>query len=575
MHRFHFNHLKLNGKLTFIYIVCVFIPIILTNIVFYNVTTNNIKRQKTVDAEQALTQLKNELGMLIDDAASISYLYSIDKSLEEHLETEYASYDRYIESLNSIKNIFIRSDKEYKTISSAHIMTDNPTILASGNILNLDQSIYETDWYRSIEHLNNSYPNLYVTPSSISVIQKLSDKRIQKYEHLIKIDLNMEYVNQLMSITTFDGDIYFLSPDGQVRYSNNSSAQQAAQPLEKESIKQPALAITFEQIYQNNRYLGGWSLYGVLDEAKILSEVRQSGQFIVWLAAINFFIPTLIILLISRSITSRIKHILKHMKKVKGKNFKPVPYHSERDEIGELSVEFNRMIERIENLINDVYVADIQKKDLEIRQRQAQLHALHSQINPHFLFNALETIRMRSLMKGETETAKTIQNMAKIFRKSISWKRSFVTIREEIDLIESFLEIQKYRFANKLQYQITVEESLKEKLIPKMTFLPFVENASIHGIEDNPGIGFITIQIASEANQIVFIIADNGMGMSKEQLDELHNYFTEDESMGESVGMKNVYTRLKIVYGDAFTYKIDSELGQGTRITLRLPIRDE
>jgi len=551
------------------------IPIIATNIVFYNVTTNNIKKQKTVDAEQSMIQLKNELGVVIDDAASIAYLYSIDKSLEKHLETEYASYDRYIESLASIKNMFVRSDKEYKTISSTNIMSDNPTILASGNIINLDPSIRETDWYKSIKDENNSYPNLYVTPTSISVIQQISDKRYRKYEHIIKVDLNMEYVNQLLSLSAFEGDVYFISPDKEIRYSNNTEMQQSDQLFTKENIIEPHQAITFEQAYQNNRYLGGWSLYGVLDEAKILAEVRQSGQFIGWLAAINFIIPTIIILMMSRSILTRIKYILKHMKKVKGKNFEPVPYYLERDEIGELAVEFNRMIERIENLINDVYLADIQKKELEIRQRQAQLHALHSQINPHFLFNALETIRMRSLMKGEQETAKTIQNMAKIFRKSISWKRSFVTIHEEIELIESFLEIQKYRFANKLQYQITVEEALKEMLIPKMTFLPFVENASIHGIENNPGIGLITIQIAREHQQIVFVITDNGMGMSAEKVEELHHYFVEDETMGESVGMKNVYTRLKICYGDEFTYAIDSETGHGTRIILRLPVNGE
>jgi len=574
VHRFHFNHLKLRSKLIFIYIVCVCIPIILTNIVFYNVTTNNIKKQKTVDAQQAMIQLKNELGVVIDDAASIAYLYSIDKLLENHLETDYASYDQYIESLASIKNIFIRSDKEYKTISSAHIMTDNPTILASGNIINLEDSMRETDWYRSIKDHSNAYPNLYVTPSSISVIQQIADKRYRKYEHIIKIDLNMEYVNQLLTLSSFEGDVYFTDQNNEVRYSNAPAFLANMEPLLKEDISKPQQAITFEQMYENNRYLGGWSLYGVLDEAKILSEVRHSGQFIVWLAAINFFIPTFIILMMSRSIHTRIKHLLKHMKKVKGKNFEPVPYVQERDEIGELAVEFNRMIERIENLINDVYLADIQKKELEIRQRQAQLHALHSQINPHFLFNALETIRMRSLMKGEAETAKTIQNMAKIFRKSISWKRSFVTIREEIELIESFLEIQKYRFANKLQYQITVEEALKELLIPKMTFLPFVENASIHGVENSPGIGLITIQIAREHEQIVFVITDNGMGMSAEKLDELHHYFTEDDSMGESVGMKNVYTRLKICYGDEFTYKIESEHGHGTRIILRLPIKE-
>lgn len=101
-----------------------------------------------------------------------------------------------------------------------------------------------------------------------------------------------------------------------------------------------------------------------------------------------------------------------------------------------------------------------------------------------------------------------------------------------------------------------------------------MENASIHGVENSPGIGLITIQIAREHEQIVFVITDNGMGMSAEKLDELHHYFTEDDSMGESVGMKNVYIRLKICYGDEFTYKIESEHGHGTRIILRLPIKE-
>lgn len=100
------------------------------------------------------------------------------------------------------------------------------------------------------------------------------------------------------------------------------------------------------------------------------------------------------------------------------------------------------MTETIHNLIHEVYLADIQKKDLELKQQQAQLHALHSQINPHFLFNTLESVRMRSLIKGEKETAKIVHNMAKMFRKSISWNQNNVTVKEELELIESFCKFK-------------------------------------------------------------------------------------------------------------------------------------
>lgn len=565
--------MKLRSKLIVIYIVCVFIPIILTNVMFYQVTTVNIKNQKTADAEQAMTLLQAELRTVIEDAAGISYLYSIDRQLLQHLNTTYVSNDRYVESLNAISNLFNRTDTENKIISSSVIMTDNPTVLASGNIIRLEAEMRNKDWYNQI---NNTHPHLFVTPESISVIQRLTESRFDTYEHVLKIDLNMNHIKQILDLSSFSGDFYILDPSGQARFGRLSSGQPSelitqGRTIALGEIPRPDKAIVIGKTYQNNRYLGGWSVYGVLDEEIILSDVRQSGQFILWFAGINFIVPTLVILIISRSIHTRIKSILKHMKSVKGNNFELIPYHRERDEVGELAVEFNRMSIRIENLINDVYVAEIQKKELELRQRQAQLHALHSQINPHFLFNALETIRMRSLMKGETQTARTIQNMAKIFRKSIQWKSSFVTIREELELIESFLEIQKYRFDSKLDYHIEVDQSLLDIEIPKMAFLPFVENASIHGIENIAGIGYINIQIAQENGQLVFVIVDNGKGMDQEKIIELHHYFEAESAMGDSIGMKNVITRLRIYYGESFNFTIDSESGGGTRVLLRLP----
>lgn len=576
MFNLRLHHMKLRSKLIVIYIVCVFIPIILTNVLFYQVTTRNVKIQKTSDAEQAMTLLQAELRTVIDDAAGISYLYSIDKQLIQHLDTAYSSYDRYIESLNTISNLFNRTDKENKVFHSMVIMTDNPTTLASGHIIKLEDEMRSSEWYEQIDHSNNTFPHLFVTPESISVVQRLSDRRIGGYEHVLKIDLNMNYVRQILDLSSFSGDFYFLDPSNQVRYGRLAGGETSplitgGQTLNRDDIPKPNKAIEIEMTFQNNRYIGGWSVYGVLDEEIILSDVRQSGQFILWFAGINFLVPTIVILIMSRSIHTRIQNMLRHMKSVRNKKIGLIPYSGERDEVGELAVEFNRMSGRIENLINDVYESEIQKKELALRQRQAQLHALHSQINPHFLFNALETIRMRSLMKGETQTARTIQNMARIFRKSILWKRSFVTIREELELIESFLEIQKYRFDSKLEYHIGVDQSLLDIEIPKMAFLPFVENASIHGIEKVAGIGYINIQIAQENGQIVFVITDNGMGIDQAKIDELQHYFQEESDMGDSIGMKNVITRLRICYGESFTFTIASEAGGGTRIMLRLP----
>jgi two-component system sensor histidine kinase YesM len=178
---------------------------------------------------------------------------------------------------------------------------------------------------------------------------------------------------------------------------------------------------------------------GVAQEKVLLEEVQGSRNFILYFALINLVFPSLFIVYITSSLHVRILRILKHMRKVGDQNFELIKGVNYQDEIGELTQAFNRMASKIKRLINEVYKADIQKKDLELQRKQAQLSALQSQINPHFLFNVLETIRMRSILKNEEETAKIIQNMAKMLRKSFIWGKDWVSVDEEIYLIKFFL----------------------------------------------------------------------------------------------------------------------------------------
>lgn len=189
---------------------------------------------------------------------------------------------------------------------------------------------------------------------------------------------------------------------------------------------------------------------------------------------------------------------------------------------------------QIQSLINNVYVADIQKKNLELERRHAQLNALQSQINPHFLFNALETIRMRSLMKDEEETARIIHNMAKIFRNSLVWRKDMVTLKEELEFIYCFLEIQKYRFGEKIEYTVVANEADSSILIPKMSIVTFVENASIHGIEPLKQGGKIEVEIKQSGDELICAIRDNGVGMSDQQVEKLYRYLEGEEEMGSA-----------------------------------------
>ncbi|MDR6882517.1 sensor histidine kinase [Bacillus sp. 3255] len=572
MRKIHLNNMKLRNKLLLMYVLSVFIPIVMTNVVFYNVTSTNIRNQKIRDAGVALENIKGSLKTVTDQAAGLSYSFYVDRTFNDYLDRHYASTFEYVDAYNSyLKEAFSNSDKNLISIMKYSVYTDNPTILA-GYIEPLTDEVKSSDWYSQIKLNPASSPILISSDHSFSLLQRLNNFHNNTFSPILKIDLNMKNISQYFENNGFDGKVYLVDPQGRVQYSNDSDTNWAQQILQFKDIALPPKSEVFNTTYTGINYLEGWTLHGVMNREIVLNEVRKSRFFVFLLACINFVVPTIIIVFMSRSLHVRLVRILKHMKKVKNQNFQIIPHDEGQDEIGQLTNEFNRMTERMDNLITDVYLADIQKKDLELKQQQAQLHALHSQINPHFLFNALESIRMRSVLKGEDETSEIIHNMAKMLRKSISWSRDWITVGEELEVIKSFLEIQKYRFDEELEYDIQVDENAINCNVPNMIFLPFVENASIHGIESTPDKGIIRVQIGVVANELRFTIEDNGCGMSPAKVEEIHHLLNQDDVMGERVGIKNTYYRLKLIYRERFALNIHSVEGEGTRVEIVLPL---
>ncbi|MDU5951033.1 MAG: sensor histidine kinase, partial [Paenibacillus macerans] len=347
--------------------------------------------------------------------------------------------------------------------------------------------------------------------ASFSLIRRLDyfANRMSK-EKLLKIDFKTIDLVSLFSNLNVQGDMYLINPDGGIEYTTNGEIDwQGGNETAFASLGSDK-TIRFVKEYRGVSYLEGWKIAGIISEDEIVKEVRDSRDFILWSGGVMMIIPTIIILIITRSINLRIIQILKQMKKVKSQSFEPIQGEAYKDEIGQLTLEFNRMILQIKSLIHDVYLAEIQKKSLELERRKAQLNALQSQMNPHFLFNALETIRMRSLLKKERDTAKIIHSMAKFFRGSLTWNKDLVSVKEELEFILCFLDIQKYRFEDKLDCRIAVAPEAHECLVPKMAFLPFVENACIHGIEPLKHGGMIEIRIDATEDELTFTVRDNG-----------------------------------------------------------------
>ena len=215
---------------------------------------------------------------------------------------------------------------------------------------------------------------------------------------------------------------------------------------------------------------------------------------------------------------------------------------------------------------------------LELSKRQAQYQALQNQINPHFLYNTLESIRSEALIAGLDSVANMCEALAGFFRYTISNMENLVTVEQEIDNIKTYFYIQQYRFGQRLQLEIHCPEEdreIAEKcLIPKLTFQPIVENAIIHGIEQKVGNGKVTIHMMLTGKRLLIRISDDGVGMDPEMLNRINNQMTERSVGGKSRGgiaVSNVHNRIKLLFGEDYGLAVYSTKGVGTDVEITLP----
>lgn len=574
----HLNNISLKNKLLLVYFISVFIPIVFTNITFYYVTTENVKKQKQRDLSLAVEQMANDFERGIEDAVGVSNVLYTDNILYTFLEHDYKTLSDFVQAYNTDFRDINRYVPIYSAVHSISVYTNNETVIYAGGIHPINEEVKNSDWYKDTNVSRSIFPVVTRKRSdtgeldTFNVVRELNYYNHNTAQKILNIELNTAFIDHIFNNVTFPGDVYLVNGDGAIEYTTNSDIHLSEQMYQFDFISVPNDSIVFEEQYKQ-RYLKDWKVIGVTSESSLVDEVQSSRNYMIYLVIGNFVLPSIIIIYISGSLHNRLSRIVRHMRKVEDQNFDLIEDSNFQDEIGELTSAFNRMSKKIKELINDVYISHIRKKDLELQRKQSQINALQSQINPHFLFNVLETIRMRSILKKEDETAEIIEDMAKLLRNSINWGKDWVTVKEEVELIQSFLEIQQYRFGNKLQYVFDVDQSIFDCLILNMSLIPFVENASMHGIEPLKEKGKIEIQIKVINNRLECLIKDNGIGIEEEKLERLLRSLEDERLAGENIGIKNVYQRLRMHYNNEFDFHMESTKGKGTLIKISIPVK--
>lgn len=313
----------------------------------------------------------------------------------------------------------------------------------------------------------------------------------------------------------------------------------------------------------------------IYSETKTLESMRQKldeqiRQIIAFSIVVSAFIIVFLIASFTsfgKKITRPIEELCAYTMELASGSLKANAPKSKIKEVRMLSDQYDQMVIRIEGLIDHI------KKEQE-QKRKTELKLLQAQMNPHFLYNTLDTIVWLAEGKRHQEVVDMITALSSFLRIGLNNGRDFITIREEAEHVKSYLKIQHFRYEDIMDYEIDFEEQIKEYSIMKLTLQPIVENALYHGIKNCRKKGFLKIYGWQENKVIYLRVEDNGIGMSPEELLKMQKLVCrggEDLDSREGFGIANVAERIRLNFGEAYGLKIESEYGVGTNVTVRIP----
>ena len=318
-------------------------------------------------------------------------------------------------------------------------------------------------------------------------------------------------------------------------------------------------------IYTSFNY-GKWFVVKTIPESVLYKDLNRMQFYTVVGGVISLIIMFYVSLIYSRKITKPIEVMMHQMKKIEAGNLDVRVESNVYNELDDLSESFNHMVNQIRKLMEDIIAVEHNKNELE-------LEVLHAQINPHFLYNTLNTIRWMAKIKGEDSIAEALVALVKLLRVSISFGNNMISLQEEIQYIENYILIQKLRFNQMFEINYDIQEEHKKLSIPKLILQPIVENSLIYGIDEaekreEPIV--IHIFTRDMEDHIEIVVEDNGSGIEKEVLD---NIFKQEQNINRfsKVGLNNVNQRLQLYLGEAYGLQIVSTVGVGTTVIISVP----
>jgi two-component system, sensor histidine kinase YesM len=586
------RNLSVSWKFIFAYYCVMIIPMAFFGVYFYMQTSNSAISQARLVMEQNLLQTRASILQKAELIEKLTQIITTNDNVRavfyyDYKNENYRLRDFQFDITPLLSNINWQNDSIYAT-----------RIYTPGAVFNLMPGSYYSirkkdspDWYEktllsmpieegwTVSHksIGNelrdkddppqvfSYSNFILSPVSKEstglveievkenqLLDMLRDTVISKWGEVFVADSAGVIVSNNIP------DLYQKSVDtlGFTEYTGGEKINDLIKLKNKQSI---VIAIPIEDI--------GCSIVGIFPAENFLGDARGTiVRLLVVLAILSVLLGT-IIYVITNMLLRRIKRLVKAMKQVKDNNLDVSVPISSMDEFGELAENFNHMTSRIHDLVETVY-------KIQLLEREAELKALEAQINPHFLYNTLATISWVARKGSPAEVVRISNSLARFYRLVLSKGGTMITVRDEIDMVRSYLQIQKIRFEEQFDVIYELDESALDCMILKNLLQPLVENALLHGIEPKRAHGLLILRVKRNEECLTLEVTDDGIGMDSRTLADVMAGRVE-RSGGGGYAVKNVIGRLAACYAERHTLDIFSRPGIGTQVIINIKMDEK
>ena len=572
-----FRDFSIRTKLIIGFLAILLPLVLILSIVFYSYSAKIVLKQSLEQTREIVEQfsisLDNYMGLMRNKMEILADSPTIQEELNTHQDKEDIKNDSFYSRNKRIRRIMLQIYSSV-TMNDVEIYGINET----NHYLSLWSKKYEIpDKDILFENANLSkgrsvLVNNINDADTIQMIKMVKDLQTYKPIGYIRFGLKRNYIEKMAKNINFGSDGGVVIFDENLNKLSGIAHDSVLSKLLKEK---PSIG-NFSYSEGKNEYTAvhihsdstGWTTVGVIPLRYINKDLAGIQYLTVIIIVLTIIIGVTVSVIIAQSLILPLENTVNALEKFSRGDFAVRLKENRCDEIGKLNRIFNKAIKEINELMQKVTQSEILNKEMEFK-------TLQSQMNPHFLYNTLDTINWLAFKEKQTEICNLVAAISSLIRASISNKKSIITIEQELDYVKNYIYIQHIRYKDRFDIIYDIDESLLKQAVPKLIIQPIVENAIIHGIENSKNKNLLYISVKRENECIIIIVKDTGIGMTDEKVSELLkeplNAEGDEQKAHTNLGLYAVHKRIQLMYGDLYGLTVQSQAGEGTTVTLHIP----